>query len=92
LVVGNVQTPDTKISIMISRLANVVFQGDTSVSQLKRTFHELADYLFRENEFPCGAYLMTGTGIVPDSGFTLQSGDRIQIQIEGLGVLENEVE
>ncbi|MCP4776909.1 MAG: 2-hydroxyhepta-2,4-diene-1,7-dioate isomerase, partial [Planctomycetaceae bacterium] len=46
----------------------------------------------RENEFPCGAYLMTGTGIVPDSGFTLQSGDRIQIQIEGLGVLENEVE
>ncbi|MDG2182182.1 MAG: fumarylacetoacetate hydrolase family protein [Mariniblastus sp.] len=92
LVVGNVLTPDTKISIMISRLANVVFQGDTSVSQLKRTFHELADYLFRENEFPCGAYLMTGTGIVPDSGFTLQSGDRIQIQIEGLGVLENEVE
>ncbi|MCP4098585.1 MAG: 2-hydroxyhepta-2,4-diene-1,7-dioate isomerase [Planctomycetaceae bacterium] len=92
LVVGNVLTPDTKISIMISRLANVVFQGDTSISQLKRTFPELADYLFRENEFPCGAYLMTGTGIVPDSGFTLQSGDRIQIQIEGLGVLENEVE
>ncbi|MCP4477715.1 MAG: 2-hydroxyhepta-2,4-diene-1,7-dioate isomerase, partial [Planctomycetaceae bacterium] len=56
LVVGNVLTPDTKISIMISRLANVVFQGDTSVSQLKRTFPELADYLFRENEFPCGAY------------------------------------
>ncbi|MCP4478738.1 MAG: 2-hydroxyhepta-2,4-diene-1,7-dioate isomerase, partial [Planctomycetaceae bacterium] len=92
LVVGNVLTPDTKISIMISRLANFVFQGDTSISQLKRTFPELADYLFRENEFPCGAYLMTGTGIVPDSGFTLQSGDRIQIQIEGLGVLENEVE
>lgn len=92
LVVGDVVSPNSKISISISRLSQIVFQGDTSVSQLKRSFHELADYLFQENEFPCGAYLMTGTGIVPDAGFTLQSGDQIQIQIEGLGILENEVE
>ena len=92
LTVGNVLSPQTKISILISRLSEVVFQGDTSVSQLKRTLPELSAYLFRENEFPCGAYLMTGTGIVPDAGFTLHSGDRIQIQIEGLGFLENEVE
>mgnify|MGYP006140199559 FL=1 len=92
LVVGNTLTPETKISITITRQSKVEFQGDTSVSQLKRSFDELAEYLYRENEFPCGAYLMTGTGIVPDAGFTLQSGDHIQIQIAGLGVLENEVE
>jgi len=92
LVVGNVITPESKISITVTRQSKVEFHGDTSVSQLKRRFNELADYLYRENEFPCGAYLMTGTGIVPDAGFTLQSGDRIQIQIEGLGVLENDVE
>ena len=34
---------------------------------------------------------MTGTGIVPDSGFSLQSGDRIGIAIEGIGELVNVV-
>jgi 2-dehydro-3-deoxy-D-arabinonate dehydratase len=51
----------------------------------------LIDYLFRENSFPHGCFLMTGTGIVPPSTFTLQSGDRIRITIEPIGTLENEV-
>lgn len=92
LVVGNILTPETRISIIVTRQSNIEFQGNTSVSQLKRSFNELADYLYKENEFPCGAYLMTGTGIVPDADFTLQTGDRIQIGIDGLGVLENDVE
>ena len=57
-----------------------------------RSFEELAEYLYRENEFPHGAYLMTGTGIVPDSPFTLEKGDVVRIEIAGIGVLENEVE
>jgi 2-dehydro-3-deoxy-D-arabinonate dehydratase len=92
LAVGNILTPETKISITVTRQANIEFEGDTSVSQLKRSFNELADYLYKENEFPCGAYLMTGTGIVPGAEFTLQTGDRIKIEIDGLGVLENDVE
>ena len=62
------------------------------MAQLKRGFDELAGWLFRSNEFAYGAYLMTGTGIVPDSDFTLQAGDVISITIEGIGTLRNEVE
>ena len=58
---------------------------------MKRELPELADWLFRENDFPHGVYLMTGTGIVPPPDFTLQSGDFIRIEIEGLGILENTV-
>ncbi len=82
---------ETVISITISRGGEVVFSGETEVAQIKRGFDELAEFLFRENEFPQGALLMTGTGIVPDSTFTLRSGDRIRITIANLGTLENTV-
>ena len=36
--------------------------------------------------------LMTGTGVVPDSDFTLASEDVITISIDGIGTLENQVE
>lgn len=90
--VGNTPGPDTAITIEISRSGEVVFSGETQVSQLKRTFDDLAGYLFRSNEFCHGAYLMTGTGIVPDSDFTLQAGDEIAISIDGAGTLVNDVE
>ena len=61
------------------------------LAELKRDTQTLIDYLFRENSFPHGCLLMTGTGIVPPSTFTLQSGDRIRITIEPIGTLENEV-
>lgn len=92
LVVGDTPGPDTTIAIEISREGGVVFSGDTTVSQIKRGFDELAGFLFRSNEFKHGAYLMTGTGIVPDSDFTLQPGDVISISIEGAGTLTNTVE
>ena len=79
------------IRIAIRRDAGVVFEGETSVSQIKRSFTELAEYLFRSQVFPSGAVLLTGTGIVPPDNFTLAAGDAVRIDISGVGVLENRV-
>ncbi|MDF1862535.1 MAG: fumarylacetoacetate hydrolase family protein [Verrucomicrobiales bacterium] len=92
LVVGDSPGPDTGIQIEIRRSGETVFRGETEVSQLKRGFEELAGFLFRSNEFCHGAYLMTGTGVVPDSDFTLRAGDEIAITIDGVGTLTNQVE
>lgn len=92
LVVGQLPEAEAKIAIEIRRGEEVVFSGETEVAQIKRSFEELAQFLFRDNEFPQGALLMTGTGVVPDSGFTLTSGDIIRIGIDGAGELENQVE
>ena len=92
LVVGAAPAKEAMISVKIKRSGEEVFSGSTEVSQIKRGFDELAEFLFRENEFPKGALLMTGTGVVPDSDFTLSSGDVITITIDGIGTLENKVE
>lgn len=92
LTVGPELAESTRISIVILRGGEEVFAGETALSQLKRKPQELADWLFRENEFPQGAYLFTGTGVVPPGVWTLASGDVIRIAIDGLGVLENTVE
>jgi 2-dehydro-3-deoxy-D-arabinonate dehydratase len=84
-------SPTAKISMTIDRAGKQVFCGATSVDKMKRTRRDLVDYLFRECTFPHGALLMTGTGIVPPNDFTLRSGDRIEIGIEGLGQLINDV-
>ncbi len=82
---------DTKIELQINRAGKQVFAGDIEISQIKRGFEELAGFLFRECSFPNGALLMTGTGIVPDSSFTLQSGDEIVISVAAIGTLVNKV-
>lgn len=61
------------------------------MTALNRTFEELIGWLGRDNEFPKGVFLMTGTGIVPPDEFTLAAGDRISIAITGIGTLHNEV-
>jgi len=81
----------TKISLKIRRTDSIVFEGETELSAMKRKPAELAGYLFRELRFPQGCYLMTGTGIVPGTDFTLESGDQIEITIEGLGRLKQTV-
>jgi 2-dehydro-3-deoxy-D-arabinonate dehydratase len=83
--------PTSTITLEIARGGSTVFHGETTLAQMKRQLPELADWLFRENEFPHGAYLMTGTGIVPPTDFTLAPGDVIRITIAGLGTLENTV-
>lgn len=82
---------DLAIGLQILRGGAVAFSGQTRTSQIKRGLDELAGYLFRELSFPFGAFLFTGTGIVPDESFTLQSGDVVRIEIDGL-VLENPVQ
>ncbi len=79
------------IRLEIQREDQIVFHGETSVAQIKRTFAELVEYLFRSQKFPHGAVLLTGTGIVPPDGFTLAAGDRVRIRISGIGTLENPV-
>jgi 2-dehydro-3-deoxy-D-arabinonate dehydratase len=79
------------IRLTISRGGATVFGGETSVSQIKRSFDELAGFLFRCQVFPQGAVLLTGTGIVPADTFTLQPDDRVRIEISVVGVLDNPV-
>jgi 2-dehydro-3-deoxy-D-arabinonate dehydratase len=82
---------DTEIVLEIDRGGRCVFAGCVKLTELKRDPKLLVEYLFRDNSFPNGCFLMTGTGVVPPSDFTLCSGDRIRIAIEPIGTLENEV-
>lgn len=91
LVVGDLPGPATAIRLRIARDGIVVFSGETAVSQIKRSFDDLVGHLFRDNSFPSGTYLMTGTGIVPGDDFTLAPGDVVSIDIDGIGTLENHV-
>lgn len=82
---------ETKISIAIKRQGIAVFENDIQLNRMKRNFDELAEYLFRECDFENGAFLMTGTGIVPPNDFTLQPGDQINISVDNIGTLTNTV-
>jgi 2-dehydro-3-deoxy-D-arabinonate dehydratase len=92
LITQNSIPPSTKISMAIERNGELVFEGDTSISKMKRSHEELVGFLFRECSFPTGCYLMTGTCVVPENDFTLQKGDKIIIGIEHIGSLANIVE
>ena len=81
--------PTTRIHLQIDRAGTAAFEGETTLAQLKRTPVELAGFLFRDNTFPTGTFLMTGTGIVPGDDFTLKSGDVVKITIHGIGTLSN---
>ncbi|MCH8830990.1 MAG: fumarylacetoacetate hydrolase family protein, partial [Planctomycetes bacterium] len=83
--------PNTKIILTIERTGDIVFQGETDVDQMARGFEDLIDWLFRDNDFPHGAMLLTGTGIVPADDFTLENGDVVSIKITGIGALTNPV-
>ncbi|MGE0605819.1 MAG: fumarylacetoacetate hydrolase family protein [Pirellulales bacterium] len=83
--------PQSAIKLAIQRGGQEVFGGETSVSQLARTFDDLIQWLCRENSFPTGVFLLTGTGIVPKDDFTLQAGDMVSISIDGIGTLTNPV-
>jgi 2-dehydro-3-deoxy-D-arabinonate dehydratase len=80
------------IHLQIHRAGTQVFEGKTSQASMARKLEDLVSWLFKENDFPDGAFLLTGTGVVPPDQFTLLSGDVIRIEIAGIGVLENTVE
>lgn len=81
----------TSIHMVISRKETIVFEDSIRLDQMKRTQEELVSYVYRACSFPTGAYILTGTGIVPGSDFTLHPGDTIQITIDVIGTLTNTV-
>ncbi len=80
---------ETTISMKIIRNGQQMYHDSTSVSRIKRTLPELADWLYQEMDFPFGSFLMTGTCLVPSNDFTLAEGDVIEITIDGIGTLTN---
>ena len=79
------------IRLTIERDGSKAFEGATTAAKMARSFAELIDWLGRENVFPNGAILLTGTGIVPPDDFTLKNGDQVRIEIDGVGTLVNSV-
>ncbi len=84
--------PNATITMRIIRNEKAVFEGQISINQMKRKHTELIGFLFREMDFPNGVFLMTGTCLVPDDTFSLQVDDRVIIEIQEIGELENVVE
>tara|TARA_R110002124_G_scaffold57700_1_gene161229 strand:+ start:197 stop:1033 length:837 start_codon:yes stop_codon:yes gene_type:complete len=83
---------DTEIKLEVIRDSNLIFSDAITIDQIKRDFAELITFLYAEYSFPVGSFLMTGTGIVPGSDFTLASRDVVKIHINGIGTLINTVE
>jgi len=92
LVTREALAASTGIHLKIERAGAELFAGSTTLAELKRRPEELVKFLYRENTFPNGCFLMTGTGIVPPDSFTLLAGDRVEITIDGIGVLRNTVD
>jgi 2-dehydro-3-deoxy-D-arabinonate dehydratase len=82
---------DTTIRMNIQRNDTEVYSDETTISRMKRSFTELAGYLYRECDFPDGSFLMTGTCLVPPNDFTLREGDVISISIDDIGNIINTV-
>jgi 2-dehydro-3-deoxy-D-arabinonate dehydratase len=89
LVSEQMPPPSTEISIEILRNGQAAFSGATALDRLKRSPESLVGWLLRDNSFPSGCFLSTGTGIVPGDGFTLQLGDEVRITIPPIGTLSN---
>jgi 2-dehydro-3-deoxy-D-arabinonate dehydratase len=81
----------TEIRLEILRRGETAFAASTTLASIKRDFSTLVEYLYRDNVFPNGCFLLTGTGIVPPDSFTLDLGDEIRIAIDGIGTLVNSV-
>jgi 2-dehydro-3-deoxy-D-arabinonate dehydratase len=83
---------ETAVRLTVRRNGQAIVEDFTTLAQIKRGFEELVGYLFRDNSFPQGCLLMTGTGIVPPPDFSLQSQDIVEITIDGIGTLTNTME
>ncbi|MES0857012.1 fumarylacetoacetate hydrolase family protein [Geobacillus sp. G4] len=81
-----------QLTCRIYRNGQLVVEESANTRQLKRTYDELVSFLIRDNEVFDGTVLLTGTCIVPPNQFTLQEGDRIEIEIPEIGVLSNPVQ
>lgn len=86
------QRDHVTIRLTIERGGSKVFEGSTSLAQMARPLEDLIQWLGRDNSFPHGVILLTGTGIVPPDEFTLRDGDRVSIDVTGIGTLANVLE
>ena len=75
----------------IERAGSIVWQAQTSLSSLNRSFDDLIDYLFKCQHFPVGVVLSTGTGIVPPLDISLMAEDVVTITVDQIGTLVNKV-
>jgi 2-dehydro-3-deoxy-D-arabinonate dehydratase len=91
LPVGMPSREATSIHLVIRRRGKEEFRGKSGIDQMARSYENLISWLGRDNSFPRGAFLLTGTGIVPDSSFTLQPNDEVEISIDGIGTLVNPI-
>jgi 2-dehydro-3-deoxy-D-arabinonate dehydratase len=82
---------DSTIRLCIRRADAICFDGSTAIRNMKRGFDELIAYLFRDQKFPEGVILLTGTGIVPPDEFALRPGDVVEISVPEIGTLRNSV-
>jgi 2-dehydro-3-deoxy-D-arabinonate dehydratase len=90
---GHMPPPhETVIRLTIRRSGQEVYEGHTAVAAMARSFNDLVAWLGRDNSFPDGVILLTGTGVVPPDSFTLNHGDEIAIEISGIGCLVNTVQ
>ncbi|TWU10919.1 fumarylacetoacetate hydrolase family protein [Allorhodopirellula heiligendammensis] len=79
------------VDLKIRRDGATVFEQATSAAEMARRFEDLVEWLGRDNTFATGAFLMTGTGIIPDNDFTLHPGDVVDVTIAGIGTLSNPI-
>ena len=91
LLTASAEWPDAAIHLRIMRDRELAFEGETHTRAIHRPLSELIEHLGRCNQFPNGAVLLTGTGIIPPDSFTLQEGDIVHISIDGIGTLTNTV-
>jgi 2-dehydro-3-deoxy-D-arabinonate dehydratase len=91
--VGEAPEPEAmEIGLVIERDGAELFRDRCSVADMRRSLPELVDWLWRGQDLPLGAVLLTGTSIVPPPELSLRPGDRVAITITGLGTLTNPVE
>jgi 2-dehydro-3-deoxy-D-arabinonate dehydratase len=91
LIQNELMPANTQITMEILRSKSTEFSASINLSEMKRDPRTLVEYLYRDQSFPNGCFLLTGTGIIPPDAFTLQSGDEIRISISGIGMLVNRV-
>ncbi|MEV4051938.1 fumarylacetoacetate hydrolase family protein [Amycolatopsis sp. NPDC049688] len=79
------------LRMRILRDGHEVFAGEANTAQLNREPAELAEYLWRDNDFPDGAVLSTGTSVVPGLDQGLRPADVVEIEIDEVGSLRSPV-
>ena len=80
-----------RVTMRISRGERAVFDGSGNLSDMVREPAELISVLHAAYPLPVGAWLLTGTSLVPPPPYTAEAGDLIAIEIEGVGRLVNHV-